>query len=95
MFPPAARGGQACKRKSDIPNKTLPQLGHVTEGSAQTPVIHLQLPFVPSLEDLSTTLWSLGRPPEVIDTTTPWPYTDSRSQLQSLANSPKQHGSLS
>lgn len=36
MFPPAARGGQACKRKSDIPNKTLPQLGHVTEGAAQT-----------------------------------------------------------
>lgn len=30
-------------------------------------------PFCPSLVDLSTAQWSLGRSPEVIDTTTPWP----------------------
>ncbi len=73
MFLPAASGGQACKRKSDIANKTLPLLGHITKGAAQTPVIHLRLPFASSLEDLSTALWSSGRSPEVMDTTTPWP----------------------
>lgn len=73
MFLPAAGGGQACERKSDISNKTFASSGARHEGAAQTPVLHLQLPLASSLEGLYTAPCSSGRSPEVIDTTTPWP----------------------
>lgn len=67
---PAAREGEACKRKSDISSKTIPQL-ILQKSDAQIPVIHLLLSFASCLEDLHTTLCSLASYLEVIDATMP------------------------